>query len=202
VGGDEKLSEQSLYLASTAIWTRWLAIAGFIQAFFFIFTVVIAWITLVGKRSLRYEENARLLLRMWYEGKNDEDLKILFDNYERYFGRDRILDETSIEGIKNSIKMTERIDKIRSFIKKMNYFLDNKRIDLKNIELYFSEIFYIDFPLSCRELYNFLKDFNLKFGSKSIDDNLNRSSINIFFKRIGKFKNYNELLKDIGSSVC
>lgn len=196
------MNDGLIYLASTSLWTRWLTIASFIQAFFFIITVVIAWTTLVGKKSLRNEENTRLLLKMWYEDKYNDELKVLFDNYEKYFMSNCVIDDCSIEEINNSIRLTDTIDHIRSFIKKLNYFLADKRIDLKNIDLYFSEIFYTDQQLSCRQLYNMLKDFNLKFGSKSIDHKVDRLSIIIFFRRIAKFKKNNDLLKDIENSSC
>ncbi|GAH95602.1 unnamed protein product, partial [marine sediment metagenome] len=47
------LNESIIYLASTALWTRWMALGTFISAGVILFTVFIAWITLIGTKKRR-----------------------------------------------------------------------------------------------------------------------------------------------------
>ena len=63
------VDETIVYLASTALWTRMMAIGTFTSVGVILLTVVFAWLTLVGIRSERRDENSLYLVKLFEKDK-------------------------------------------------------------------------------------------------------------------------------------
>lgn len=207
-----------IYTASTALWTKLLAIGTFVIAAGAIVTSIIVWETLLGNRTRQREENSIRLLRIWREQKYNEILIKLIKDYNNLFPKGKIVELNS----KKELEILLKLESLKDFIFRIHYYLFHKKITMENLKTDFSEIFYINDKLAVLGLYNFLnkyenrykyikdKNINLikaigEYERRSVSGTergvLEISIIDIFFMKIAKYQNNDELIKKIQNNI-
>jgi len=202
-------NESILYLASTALWTRWMAIGTFTSVLVILFTVVIARITSIGTRKRRQADNSIFLFRLWREEKYYKSLIPLFKNFKVLFPEE---DKVQINP-KKEAETIVALETIKDFIYKINYYLENKKITMENLKIDFSTVFGVNDKYKALRLYNILNKYEKRYRSESIEyfmdgfkeikktkfekDEALLKSIDNFFMKIAKHQENSDLINII-----
>jgi len=155
-----------------------------------------------NKLNQNSAENSRFLLKVWNEDGYSEDFQSIYNhycNYGPFFKEyyDTFLDPLNMMGFSMEKKrnLTNKIDRIRNFLERINFYIDNGRTTLDDLKYDFSEILYISYIDSANSLYVWLKDFELYHASKDFEHLESMNYINNFFLKISKYQNNKILLR-------
>ncbi len=151
--------ESIIYLASTALWTRLMAIGTFSSVLVILVTAVIAWITLIGTKKRRQADNSIFLFRLWREEKYYKSLVLLFKNFKELFP-----EECKVQmNPKKEAKTIVALKTIEDFIYKINYYLENKKITMENLKIDFSTVFGVNDKYITLGLYKILNKYEERY---------------------------------------
>lgn len=140
-------------------WTIVTAIVTFVMAIAIAVTAGVACTTLIGTKRERQEENSIRLSKLWYDGKYSENFVKLSNNYEKLFPKEGKvkLDYKKEEDLMFSLEI------VNNFIYRLNYYLENKKITMKNLSIDFSEIFSLNNKYISQGIYAILKKYEDRY---------------------------------------
>lgn len=206
-------NESIIYLVSTALWTRWMAIGVFISGAVILATAIIAWVTLIGTKKRRQADNSIFLFRLWRDEKYYKSLVSLIKNFKELFPKEN---KVQVNPKKES-KTIIALETIKDFIYKINYYLENKKITMENLKVDFSAVFGVNDKYTAQGLYDVLNKYENRYKSLSVESFMdmfrveNKSefekdiailkSIDTFFMKIAKYQENDYLIGIIQKNI-